>query len=87
MKRESQSDRILRVLREQAHSFESFHPAGWLTTAEILRDTGYCSFSARVSELRKRGHRIDKRDIPGASPGPDAQEYRLVEDSHAATAA
>lgn len=87
MKLESQSDRILRVLRD-ANRYAPYAPDRcWKTTSQILSGAGYCSFSARVSELRKRGYRIECRRIEGASPGPDAQEYRLIEDSHAATAA
>lgn len=86
MKRESQSDRILRVLRAaNAHSERiGSGRAIWLTTSLILRDAGYCSFSARISELRARGFVIECRRIEGVAPGPDAQEYRLVESQSAA---
>jgi hypothetical protein len=73
VKRESQSDRILRVLRSACEL-----GGIWLSTSEILRGAGYCSFSARVSELRRRGYVIESRKIEGVPAGPEAWEYRLV---------
>ena len=71
----SQSERIVAVLR----GYNLSGNGGWATTAEILRGSGYCSFSARISELRSRGYVIESRRIEGAQPGPESFEYRLVE--------
>lgn len=82
MKRESQNDRILAVLRHAnwyaltAHGNDGHR---WLTTAEIHRRAGFSRLNSRIAELRKRGYLIECRRIEGAAPGPDAQEYRLYE--------
>lgn len=65
--RDSQTSRILAVLSDgQPH-----------TVSEIHRLAGYSRLNSRVSELRKKGHTIVCRSIPGES-GSDGYEYQLV---------
>lgn len=48
------------------------------TTASLYREVGPCILHSRISDLRKKGHNVEGRSVPGRS-GADGYEYRLVE--------
>jgi hypothetical protein len=63
----SHCDQILEALRD----------GQWHTTADIYRATGgFLILHSRISDLRKRGHNIEGRHVPGMT-GADGYEYRL----------
>lgn len=59
--------RILHALRDG-----EFH-----TTAALYREVGPCILHSRVSDLRKRGHNVQGRHVPGQT-GANGYEYRLL---------
>lgn len=64
----SHCDLILSALRDG-----QFH-----TTASLYREVGPMILHSRISDLRKKGHHVEGRHVPGQS-GADGYEYRLVE--------
>ena len=65
----SHCDLILNALRD----------GQWHTTADLYRATGgFLILHSRISDLRRRGHIIDGRHVPGRS-GADGYEYRLAD--------
>lgn len=64
----SQSARVLAVLAD----------GRWHTVSNIHARAGTMRLNSRTAELRARGHNIICRRVPGALPGPDAYQYRLV---------
>lgn len=63
----SHCDRILDALRD----------GEWHTTADIYKATGgFLILHSRVSDLRKKGHNVEGRHVPGRT-GADGYEYRL----------
>lgn len=40
-------------------------------------EVGHCVLHSRISDLRKRGHNVEGRSVPGKS-GAEGYEYRLV---------
>lgn len=50
----------------------------WHTTADLYRATGgFLILHSRISDLRKRGHNVEGRHVPGQS-GADGYQYRLL---------
>ena len=50
----------------------------WHTTADLYRATGgFLILHSRVSDLRKRGHNVEGRHVPGKT-GAEGYEYRLA---------
>jgi hypothetical protein len=58
---------ILQALRDG-----QFH-----TTASLYREVGPMILHSRISDLRKRGHNIEGRHVPGKT-GAEGYEYRLA---------
>lgn len=63
----SHCDRILAALRD----------GRWHTTASLYQELGGMILHSRISDLRKKGHNVEGRHVPGAS-GADGYEYRLA---------
>lgn len=63
----SHCERILEALRDGT----------WKTTSQLYREVGPMILHSRISDLRKRGHNVEGRHVPGQS-GADGYEYRLV---------
>lgn len=63
----SHCDRILHALRD----------GQWHTTADLYRTVGPCILHSRISDLRKKGHTVEGRHVPGKT-GADGYEYRLI---------
>lgn len=63
----SHCDKILAVLADG-----KFH-----TTAALYREVGPMILHSRISDLRKRGHCVEGRHVPGKT-GADGYEYRLL---------
>ncbi len=63
----SHCDRILEALRDGR-----FH-----TTADLYREVGPMILHSRISDLRKKGHNVEGRHVPGQS-GADGYAYRLL---------
>ena len=66
-----QTQRTLAVLRNRG--------AGGMTALDALEWVGTARLAARVDELRKEGHRIE-RDMIRTRGGTHVARYRLVED-------
>lgn len=67
----SQCECILAVLQRSVG-----HLDGWVAMPRLARESGAYAVHSRVSELRKRGHRIEQRSTR-MSDGTIASEYRL----------
>ena len=65
----SQCERILGVLSDYQ----------WHTTADLYRRLGGMILHSRIAELRKRGHTIEGRHVPGET-GAAGYEYRLLQE-------
>ncbi len=63
----SHCDRILHALRDG-----EFH-----TTAALYKEVGPCILHSRISDLRKKGHNVEGRHVPGRT-GADGYAYRLL---------
>lgn len=76
----SQAAKILEALR--AAPFDPHHPAGpgrWLSVSQIMR-LGIAQYNARISELRRAGHRIENfKEWSDVDQGYRSS-YRLVEE-------
>lgn len=60
--------RILNALRDEQ----------WHTTAHLYRTVGPCILHSRISDLRRKGHDVQGRHVPGKT-GADGYEYRLTD--------
>ncbi len=50
----------------------------WHTTADLYRRTdGFLILHSRISDLRKQGHNVEGRHVPGKT-GADGYQYRLL---------
>ena len=57
---------------------EALRDGEWHTTADLYRRTdGFLILHSRISDLRKQGHNVEGRHVPGRS-GADGYEYRLL---------
>lgn len=57
---------------------EALRDGEWHTTADIYKATGgFMILHSRVSDLRKRGHNVEGRHVPGMT-GADGYQYRLL---------
>ena len=63
----SHCDRILHALRD----------GHWHTTAQLYRDVGPCILHSRIADLRRKGHNVQGRHVPGRT-GADGYQYRLA---------
>lgn len=63
----SHCDRILDALRDGT----------WKTTHTLYLEIGPMILHSRISDLRKRGHNVEGRHVPGET-GAHGYEYRLV---------
>jgi hypothetical protein len=64
----SHCDRILDALRD----------GKWHTSADLYDAVGgYMVLHSRISDLRKKGHNVEGRHVPGRT-GADGYEYRLA---------
>lgn len=63
----SHCDRILDALRD----------GQWHTTHALYIEVGPMILHSRISDLRKKGHNVEGRHVPGQS-GADGYEYRLL---------
>ena len=49
----------------------------WVTSEQLYRRLGGMVLHSRIAELRKRGHTIEGRHVPGET-GAAGYEYRLL---------
>ena len=63
----SHCDRILDALRD----------GEWHSTHALYIEVGPMILHSRVSDLRKKGHNVEGRHVPGRT-GSDGYEYRLL---------
>ncbi len=63
----SHCDRILDALRD----------GEWHTTHALYIEVGPMILHSRISDLRKKGHNVEGRHVPGRT-GADGYEYRLA---------
>ena len=63
----SHCDLILHALRDGA----------WKTTHTLYIEVGPMILHSRISDLRKKGHNVEGRHVPGRT-GADGYEYRLL---------
>ena len=63
----SHCDRILHALRD----------GQWHTTHALYMEVGPMILHSRISDLRKKGHNVEGRHVPGRT-GADGYEYRLL---------
>ena len=63
----SHCDRILHALRD----------GEWHTTHALYIEVGPMILHSRISDLRKKGHNVEGRHVPGRT-GADGYEYRLA---------
>jgi hypothetical protein len=55
---------------------EALRDGEWHTTASLYRECGPMILHSRISDLRKKGHNVEGRHVPGET-GADGYEYRL----------
>jgi len=67
----SQCECILSVLQRSIGILD-----GWVAMPRLARESGAYAVHSRISELRKRGHRIEQRSTR-LTDGTIASEYRL----------
>ncbi len=63
----SHCDIILNALRD----------GSWKTTHTLYMQCGPMILHSRISDLRKKGHNVEGRHVPGRT-GADGYEYRLL---------
>jgi hypothetical protein len=63
----SHCDLILNALRD----------GSWKTTSTLYREVGPMILHSRISDLRKKGHTVEGRHVPGQT-GAEGYEYRLA---------
>ena len=63
----SHCDQILRALRD----------GQWHTTHDLYIEVGPMILHSRISDLRKKGHIVEGRHVPGRT-GAEGYEYRLA---------
>ena len=49
----------------------------WKTTSQLYKEVGPMILHSRVSDLRRKGHNVQGRHVPGHT-GADGYEYRLA---------
>jgi len=74
----SQCECILAVLQRAIGQLD-----GWVAMPRLARESGAYAVHSRISELRKRGHRIEQRSTR-LTDGTIASEYRLEPEEVAA---
>jgi hypothetical protein len=55
---------------------EALRDGQFHTTASLYREVGPMILHSRISDLRKKGHNVEGRHVPGET-GADGYEYRL----------
>ncbi len=56
---------------------DALHDGQWHTTHSLYVEVGPMILHSRVSDLRKKGHNVEGRHVPGQT-GADGYEYRLA---------